>query len=94
MFVNSNLTDLASKVSNKGVYSGDLNNIPVAINTLTVYRAAANCTNAPTSVYGIVETMYVDGSSYAIQRFTAMNTTSNMWIRTKGTSGWNSWVEK
>jgi hypothetical protein len=61
---------------------------------LTVYRAANTCTNIPVAAHGIVETMYIDSVSYAIQRFTSIEISPRFWIRSKISGTWNSWIEK
>ncbi|SET70865.1 hypothetical protein SAMN05443270_1057 [Lacrimispora sphenoides] len=93
--VNSNLTDLTSKSSNKGGYSGDLNDVPYIANIMTIYRASDKCLNTPVAaVNGIMETMYIDGNTYAIQRFTSLTTTPKLFVRIKDENGWKAWVEK
>ncbi|GLC81347.1 hypothetical protein LBYZC6_34610 [Lacrimispora brassicae] len=79
---------------NKGVYTGDLNNIPVAIDKVTFYRAATVASNKPSTSAGLVETMYMDGGDYAIQRFTSIEASARIWIRSKREGSWNTWVEK
>lgn len=76
------------------MYSGDLNNIPVVVNQLTFYRVAGGSANAPTGDHGLVETIYVDSASYAIQRYTSLAAVPLFWIRTKSSGTWGSWVEK
>ena len=79
-----------------GAYDGDLNNIPfITANVPTFYRAAATCANIPSADYpGVVETLYVDSSAYAIQRFTSMDATSSFWVRRKYNGTWGAWVSK
>ena len=95
--INTNeIANVNSNLSNKGIYSGDLNNIPSSqINKLIIHRANYECENAPAVSFGLVETMYVDNAQYAIQRYTSLeHPTPRFWIRTKGDGVWNGWVEK
>ena len=92
--VQSAVSQLDARIVNRGAYTGNLNDIPFVSNFITVCRAAQNSTNAPAADYGIVETLYVDSSSYAIQRFTSMNATPRLWVRSKINGTWNAWVEK
>ena len=81
-----------SNLANKGVYAGNLNDISGNSNVLIVQRASNSCANAPETAFGIVETMYIDGNLYGIQRFTSLNLRS--YIRKKSNGTWESWVEK
>jgi len=83
-----------SDLPNKGPYTGDLNNISGNANILIFHRASNNCLNAPTAAYGLVETLYIDSVSYAIQRFTSLEAYSKLFVRTKSDGVWGSWVEK
>jgi hypothetical protein len=92
--LNSNLTDLSAKIVNRGQFSGNLNDIQFVLNTITAYMAVKACINLPiANVGGIVETMFIDSNSYAIQRFTTLEATPRFFVRTK-ISTWNAWVEK
>ena len=101
--VNSNLTSVndalnnkanASDIPNKGVYVGNLNDIPVAANALTIWLSDTASTNSPVAVYGLVETIYIGNSSHAIQRFTSWEATPRLFVRRKNSGTWGSWVEK
>jgi hypothetical protein len=94
--LNSNLSNKASisDLANKGIYTGDLNDIPVAANVLTIYRAMNNSVNAPISSYGLVETMYIDSSLFAIQRFTSLDNPPRLFTRRKQSGVWGNWAEK
>lgn len=92
--VQSAIKQLDSKISNMGNYSGNLNDVPYISNTLLVYRVAGGSTNSPTSNHGILETMYIDTAPYAIQRYTSLNASPQIWVRSKISGTWNAWVEK
>lgn len=80
--------------ANYGSYDGDLNDIPVKPNKQTIYRTSSSCKNNPApGEYGIVRTMYVDGSEYAIQEFLSLSN-AKLFVRTKGGNVWGIWVEK
>lgn len=79
---------------NYGSYTDDLNNIPVRINVQTVYRVVPNCKNSPApGEHGVLRTMYVDSSRYAIQDFLSIATTK-LFVRSKINDNWSNWVEK
>lgn len=80
----------------KGVYNGDLNSIPVVANTLTIWLSVPESANAPIASYGLVETIYIDSVSHAIQRFTSWETPNapRLFIRKKASGTWGGWVEK
>jgi hypothetical protein len=94
--LNSNLANKAnmSDLPNKGPYTGDLNNISGNANILIFHRASNNCLNAPTAAYGLVETLYIDSTLYAIQRFTSFETVTRFFVRKKDNGAWSSWAEK
>lgn len=61
------LNQLNSDKVNYGSYTDDLNNIPVIVNEQTIYRVIPNCKNSPApGEHGILRTMYIDGSKYAM----------------------------
>lgn len=75
-------------------YDGDLNDIPGKLNEQTIYRAHYSCKNNPApGEYGIVRTMYIDSTKYAIQEFLSLSN-AKLFVRTKGGNVWNIWVEK
>lgn len=85
---------LNSDKVNYGSYAGDLNNIPVIVNKQTIYRVIPNCKNSPTpGEHGILRTMYIDNSKYAIQEFLS-HANTKLFIRSKSNDVWGNWVEK
>lgn len=85
---------LNSDKVNYGSYTGDLNNIPVIVNKQTIYRVIPNCKNSPTpGEHGILRTMYIDNSKYAIQEFLS-HANTKLFIRSKLNDVWGNWVEK
>lgn len=85
---------LNSDKVNYGSYTGDLNNIPVIVNKQTIYRVIPNCKNSPTpGEHGILRTMYIDKSKYAIQEFLS-HANTKLFIRSKSNDVWGNWVEK
>lgn len=85
---------LNSDKVNYGSYTGDLNNIPVIVNKQTIYRVIPNCKNSPTpGEHGILRTMYIDNSKYAIQEFLS-HANTKLFIRSKSNDVWGNWVEK
>ena len=88
------LDTVNSNLANKGVYSGDLDNIPFVPNFMTVYRASNTCLNTPIVSFGIVETMWIDSTNFAIQRFTAFTSPPRIFVRVKDENIWKSWAEK
>lgn len=85
---------LNSDKVNYGSYTGDLNNIPVIVNKQTIYRVIPNCKNSPTpGEHGILRTMYIDKSKYAIQEFLS-HANTKLFIRSKLNDVWGNWVEK
>lgn len=85
---------LNSDKVNYGSYTGDLNNIPVIVNKQTIYRVIPNCKNSPTpGEHGILRTMYIDNSKYAIQEFLS-HANTKLFIRSKTNDVWGNWVEK
>lgn len=88
------LNKLNSDKVNYGSYTGDLNNIPVIVNKQTIYRVIPNCKNSPTpGEHGILRTMYIDKSKYAIQEFLS-HANTKLFIRSKSNDVWGNWVEK
>ena len=61
---------------------------------LIAYRAVKGCANAPSNNHGILDTMYVDTVAYALQRYTTLEASPKLWIRTKLEGTWGAWVEK
>ena len=58
---------------------------------MSVYRAGYNCANSPAeNSYGIVKTMYIDGSDYVIQEFVSL-ATGYYYIRLKLNKIWSKW---
>lgn len=88
------INKLNSDKVNYGSYAGDLNNIPVIVNKQTIYRVIPNCKNSPTpGEHGILRTMYIDNSKYAIQEFLS-HANTKLFIRSKSNDVWGNWVEK
>lgn len=88
------LNYLNGNKANYGSYTGDLNNIPVIVNKQTIYRVIPNCKNSPTpGEHGILRTMYIDNSKYAIQEFLS-HANTKLFIRSKSNDVWGNWVEK
>ena len=55
---------------------------------------ALNTLNSPRpGEHGILRTMYVDGSQYAIQEFLSL-ASAQLLIRVRDSNGWRKWVEK
>ena len=66
---------LYSDKVNYGIYFGDLNEIPfIKANMQIFHRSQPDCKNVPVQEYGIVRTMYVDSTEYAIQEFLSLLT--------------------
>lgn len=85
---------LNSDKANYGSYTDDLNNIPVIVNEQTIYRVIPNCKNSPApGEHGILRTMYIDNSKYAIQEFLS-HANTKLFIRSKSNNVWGNWVEK
>ena len=85
------LNSLNSNIVNKGIYNGDLDEITMSRNMISVYRAGYNCANSPVeNSYGIVKTIYIDGGDYAIQEFVSL-TTGYYYIRLKLNGIWSKW---
>lgn len=85
---------LNSDKVNYGSYTDDLNNIPVIVNEQTIYRVIPNCKNSPApGEHGILRTMYIDNSKYAIQEFLS-HANTKLFIRSKSNNVWGNWVEK
>ena len=60
----------------------------------TIHRAHPDCKNNPESgEYGIVRTMYIDSSQYAIQEFLSLSN-AKLFVRTKRSNSWGNWEEK
>ena len=79
---------------NYGSYDGDLNDIPAKPNKQTICRATSSCKNNPSpGEYGIVRTMYVDSTEYAIQEFLSLSN-AKLFVRVKGGNAWGVWIEK
>ena len=58
---------LNSDKVNYGIYFGDLNEIPfIKANMQIFHRSQPDCKNVPVQEYGIVRTMYVDSTEYAL----------------------------
>lgn len=57
------------------------------------HRSQPDCKNAPVQEYGIVLTMYVDSTEYAIQEFLSLLNTK-LYVRNKFENIWNEWKEK
>ena len=57
------------------------------------HRSQPDCKNVPVQEYGIVRTMYVDSTEYAIQEFLSLLTTK-LYVRNKLENIWNEWKEK
>jgi hypothetical protein len=88
------LNTLNSDKANYGSYTDDLNNIPVIVNEQTIYRVIPNCKNSPApGEHGILRTMYIDNSKYAIQEFLS-HANTKLFIRSKSNNVWGNWVEK
>jgi hypothetical protein len=88
------LNQLNSDKVNYGSYTDDLNNIPVIVNEQTIYRVIPNCKNSPApGEHGILRTMYIDNSKYAIQEFLS-HANTKLFIRSKSNNVWGNWVEK
>lgn len=85
---------LNSDKVNYGIYFGDLNEIPfIKANMQIFHRSQPDCKNVPVQEYGIVRTMYVDSTEYAIQEFLSLITTK-LYVRNKFENIWNEWKEK
>lgn len=85
---------LNSDKVNYGIYFGDLNEIPfIKANMQIFHRSQPDCKNVPVQEYGIVRTMYVDSTEYAIQEFLSLLTTK-LYVRNKFENIWNEWKEK
>lgn len=90
----SAINTLNSDKANYGSYTDDLNNIPVIVNEQTIYRVIPNCKNSPApGEHGILRTMYIDNSKYAIQEFLS-HANTKLFIRSKSNNVWGNWVEK
>lgn len=88
------LNQLNSDKVNYGIYFGDLNEIPfIKANMQIFHRSQPDCKNVPVQEYGIVRTMYVDSTEYAIQEFLSLLTTK-LYVRNKFENIWNEWKEK
>lgn len=88
--VNNGKIFAKQKAANRGVYTGDLNEVPLESNTLTVHRIVSTNPNIPTANSGILETMGIDDGAYAIQKFTSL-LNGDIWSRSKTASIWNPW---
>lgn len=85
---------LNSDKVNYGIYFGDLNEIPfIKANMQIFHRSQPDCKNVPVQEYGIVRTMYIDSTEYAIQEFLSLLTTK-LYVRNKLENIWNEWKEK
>ena len=85
---------LNSDKVNYGIYFGDLNEIPfIKANMQIFHRSQPDCKNVPVQEYGIVRTMYVDSTEYAIQEFLSL-LTAKLYVRNKIQNIWNEWKEK
>lgn len=85
---------LYSDKVNYGIYFGDLNEIPfIKANMQIFHRSQPDCKNVPVQEYGIVRTMYVDSTEYAIQEFLSL-LTAKLYVRNKLENIWNEWKEK
>lgn len=85
---------LNSDKVNYGIYFGDLNEIPfIKANMQIFHRSQPDCKNVPVQEYGIVRTMYVDSTEYAIQEFLSL-LTAKLYVRNKFENIWNEWKEK
>lgn len=85
---------LNSDKVNYGIYFGDLNEIPfIKANMQIFHRSQLDCKNVPVQEYGIVRTMYVDSTEYAIQEFLSL-LTAKLYVRNKIQNIWNEWKEK
>lgn len=85
---------LNSDKVNYGVYFGDLNEIPfIKANMQIFHRSQPDCKNVPVQEYGIVRTMYVDSTEYAIQEFLSL-ITAKLYVRNKLENIWKGWKEK
>lgn len=85
---------LNSDKVNYGIYFGDLNEIPfIKANMQIFHRSQPDCKNVPVQEYGIVRTMYVNSTEYAIQEFLSLITTK-LYVRNKFENIWNEWKEK
>ena len=94
MTLTAALNKLNSDKANYGSYTDDLNNIPVIVNEQTIYRVIPNCKNSPApGEHGILRTMYIDNSKYAIQEFLS-HANTKLFIRSKSNNVWGNWVEK
>ena len=79
---------------NYGIYFGDLNEIPfIKANMQIFHRSQPDCKNVPVQEYGIVRTIYVDSTEYAIQEFLSL-ITAKLYVRNKIENIWNEWKEK
>lgn len=85
---------LNSDKVNYGIYFGDLNEIPfIKANMQIFHRSQPDCKNVSVQEYGIVRTMYVDSTEYAIQEFLSL-LTAKLYVRNKFENIWNEWKEK
>lgn len=85
---------LNSDKVNYGIYFGDLNEIPfIKANMQIFHRSQPDCKNVPVQEFGIVRTMYVDSTEYAIQEFLSL-LTAKLYVRNKIQNIWNEWKEK
>ena len=85
---------LNSDKVNYGIYFGDLNEIPfIKANMQIFHRSQPDCKNVPVQEYGIVRTIYVDSTEYAIQEFLSL-LTAKLYVRNKFENIWNEWKEK
>lgn len=85
---------LNSDKVNYGIYFDDLNEIPfIKANMQIFHRSQPDCKNVPVQEYGIVRTMYVDSTEYAIQEFLSL-LTAKLYVRNKLENIWNEWKEK
>ena len=58
-----------------------------------LHRSHPDCKNVPIKEYGIVRTMYVDSTKYAIQEFLSL-VSAKLYVRNKFENIWNEWKEK
>lgn len=85
------INSLNSNIINKGTYNADLNDIPVMVNRISVYRTGVDCTNSPVqNSYGVIKTSYIDSNNYAIQEFVSLST-GYYYIRLKVSGTWSKW---
>nr|DAJ33253.1 MAG TPA: hypothetical protein [Herelleviridae sp.] len=85
---------LNSDKVNYGIYFGDLNEIPfIKANIQIFHRSQPDCKNVPVQEYGIVRTMYVNSTEYAIQEFLSL-LTAKLYVRNKLENIWTEWKEK